>query len=143
MKILVINGVNMNMLGKRQPDIYGNQTLDDMNTKIGEQCPTAALDFFQSNFEGEIVEMLHHAMDEYDGVVLNAGAHTHYSHAIADAIASIPTPVIEVHISNVFARDAHRHTSVLAPFCQGVISGFGMQSYVLAIQALQSHNENI
>lgn len=136
MKILIINGVNMNMLGKRQPGIYGDRTLDDMNTEIGKGCPQVELDFFQSNFEGEIVEMLHQSLDNYDGVVLNAGAHTHYSYAIADAIASISTPVVEVHMSNVFARDEHRHTSVLSSVCCGVVAGFGVHSYILAVQAL-------
>ena len=139
MKFLVINGVNMNMVGTRQTNIYGIDTLQDINDKITEVAKNIGdrVDFFQSNIEGEIVECIHNAKS-YNGIILNAGAYTHYSIAIRDAISSIKTPVVEVHMSNVHAREEFRHTSVLSAVCKGVIAGFGTDSYTLALMAL--HN---
>ncbi len=139
MKFLVINGVNMNMVGTRQTSIYGIDTLQDINDKITEVAKNIGdrVDFFQSNIEGEIVECIHNAKS-YNGIILNAGAYTHYSIAIRDAISSIKTPVVEVHMSNVHAREEFRHTSVLSAVCKGVIAGFGTDSYTLALMAL--HN---
>lgn len=136
-KIKVINGPNLNMLGVREPGIYGSKTLADINLDIknlaknlGGEC-----EFYQSNVEGEIVTEIQNAFN-FDGVILNAGAYTHYSIAIRDAIASINTPVIEVHLSNVHAREEFRHKSVISAVCKGVIAGFGPQSYLLALTAL-------
>ena len=139
MKFLVINGVNMNMVGTRQTNIYGIDTLQDINDKISDVAKNIGdkVDFYQSNIEGELVECLHSAKG-YNGVILNAGAYTHYSIAIRDAISSIKVPVVEVHMSNVHAREEFRHTSVLSAVCCGVIAGFGTDSYTLALMAL--HN---
>lgn len=135
MKILIINGPNLNMLGKREPDIYGNKSLEDVNNYIESKCEGFELSFYQSNTEGEIIDAIHKAIEDYDGIVLNAGAYTHYSFAIRDAIASIDIPCIEVHLSNVFGRDEFRRNSVIAPVCKGSISGFGADSYVLAVKS--------
>ncbi len=136
--ILIIHGPNLNLLGEREPGIYGDQSyeaLNDMITKhvngLGYNC-----EIFQSNHEGAIIDRLHQARLDSVGVVLNAGAYTHYSYAIRDAIATIKVPVIEVHISNVFARDDFRKNSVIAPVCKGSISGFGRDSYLLAVTGL-------
>ncbi len=138
MKVLVINGVNLNMLGIREPGVYGTQTLDSINEYIKEHCDKIGVDvdFFQSNIEGELVNMIHKAHFEYDGVVLNAGAFTHYSYAIHDAISSISKPVIEVHISNISARDEFRSKSVISEVCKGCIFGLGKMGYTLAIDYL-------
>ncbi len=137
-KILVIHGPNLNLLGEREPGIYGDVSFDQLNEqimahaeKLGMEC-----EIFQSNHEGEIIDKLHAARKEFFGVVLNAGAYTHYSYAISDAIKAIKIPCIEVHISNIFARDAFRSHSVIAPVCRGSISGFGLQSYYLGVTAL-------
>ena len=142
-QILIINGPNMNMLGQREPDKYGYQTLDDINELIDEKAEELGCecDFFQSNYEGEIVTLLQNSED-YDGIVLNAAAYTHYSIAIRDAVASIPAPVIEVHMTNIHSRESFRHESVLAPVCRGSIIGFGTASYVLALHALIEIIEN-
>lgn len=135
MKILVINGVNLNMLGKREPEIYGSDTIEDYQLKIrtyAESCDVD-VDFYQSNHEGEIVEKIHSVDELYDGVIINPGAHTHYSIALADAIASVKTAFIEVHISNIHNREEFRQKSVTASKCVGQISGFGVKSYLLAI----------
>ena len=141
MKYLVINGVNMNMLGLRQSDVYGIDSLEDINNKIREVAKNIGdkVDFFQSNIEGELVECIHSAKN-YNGIILNAGAYTHYSIAIRDAIACIKVPVIEVHMSNVHAREEFRHTSVISAVCKGVIAGFGAESYNLALIALHKTN---
>ena len=138
MKILVMNGPNLNLLGKREPGVYGTETLASIEGEIAVLAEKLGIEveFFQSNHEGAIIDALHGAMDTMDGVILNAGAYTHYSYAIRDAIAAIKIPVIEVHISNVFARDDFRSNSVIAPVCKGSISGFGFGSYYLAVQAL-------
>lgn len=135
MKILVMNGPNLNLLGEREPGIYGDNTLDAINGRLkafGEKHG-AELDFFQSNHEGALIDALHDARSKYDSVILNAGAFTHYSYAIRDAIAAIKIPVIEVHLSNVHAREEFRHTSVISPVCKGTIAGFGEQSYFMAL----------
>lgn len=136
-KILVINGPNLDMLGKREPEIYGAKTLDDINEQISALCDSlgAKADFYQSNIEGELVNAIHSAAD-YDGCIINAGAYTHYSIAIHDAIASISTPCIEVHLSNVHTREEYRHKSMLSSVCRGVILGLGEKSYLLAVRAL-------
>ena len=139
MKLLVLNGPNLNLLGVREPDIYGRQDYQTLTALIRETCEELAIEveIFQSNHEGELVELIHRAAAEgYDGVVLNAGAYSHYSIALRDAIASVPVPVIEVHISNIYAREEFRHHSVLSEVCRGVLCGFGPQGYVLAARAL-------
>ena len=137
MKILLINGVNLDMLGTREPEIYGGRTLDDINSDLSVIAKNmgADIDFVQSNIEGEIVEFIHSGR-LYDGIILNAGAYTHYSIAIRDAISSIKTPCVEVHLSNVHKREEFRHTSVISAVCTGVIAGFGEDSYKLALYAL-------
>ncbi|QJA09151.1 type II 3-dehydroquinate dehydratase [Romboutsia sp. CE17] len=138
MKVIVINGPNLNMLGKREPSIYGNDTLEDLEKYIKSEFSekNINIEFFQSNYEGAIIDMLHKANDEFDGVVINPGAFTHYSYAIHDAIKSIKTKVVEVHISNIHQREEFRQKSVTAPACIGQISGFGFYGYILAINAI-------
>ncbi len=136
-KLLVINGVNLNMTGVREKKIYGAETLDDINAYIkkslgGYEC---SVDFFQSNIEGEIVNKIHESMGNYDGAVINPGAFTHYSIALRDAIASVDVDFVEVHISNIYKREEFRHKSVTAPVCKGQISGLGKQGYVLALMS--------
>ena len=139
MNILVINGPNLNLLGKREPRVYGNDSLLEIQTEIAALAKELGVqvEFFQSNHEGRIIDALHNAMDDMDGVVLNAGAFTHYSYAIRDAIAAIKIPVIEVHMSNIHSREEFRHTSVIAPVCRGSILGFGKNSYLLALRAVK------
>ncbi len=139
MKFLVINGVNLNMTGKREPSVYGVRTLDDINADLRAFCLKNGdeVDFYQSNIEGELCERIHKAEGEYDGIVLNAGAFTHYSIAIRDAISSVTVPVVEVHMSNVFAREEFRHTSLLTAVCKGEILGFGENSYKLALESFR------
>lgn len=137
MKFLFINGVNLNMTGSREKGVYGTQTLEDINAEIAAYFSYDECQFFQSNIEGEICTEIQRAGDEgFDGVILNAGAFTHYSYAIRDAIASINTPVIEVHMSNVHKREEFRRKSVISEVCRGVICGFGKYSYILAGEAL-------
>ncbi len=137
-KILVIHGPNLNLLGEREPGVYGNTNIETLNDNILERAKEQGLkcEIFQSNHEGAIIDKLHSARLQFDGVIINAGAYTHYSYAIRDAIAAIKIPCIEVHISNVFAREEFRSKSVIAPVCKGSISGFGLNSYYLAIMAL-------
>lgn len=138
MKFLFINGVNLNMTGRREKGVYGTRTLDQINKDIAARFKGDECVFYQSNIEGEICSRLHAAADEgFDGIILNAGAFTHYSYAIRDAISSIDTPVIEVHMSNVHARDEFRHTSVISAVCKGVIAGFGEGSYILAAESFK------
>ena len=133
MKLLFINGVNLNMTGVREKSVYGTQTLDEINGDIAAHFKGDECEFFQSNSEGDICTKIHSAQNGgYDGIVLNAGAFTHYSYAIRDAIACISVPVIEVHMSNVHSREPFRRTSVIAEVCKGVICGFGKNSYILA-----------
>ena len=137
-KILVIHGPNLNLLGEREPGVYGSSTIDVLNRNIIDRAKEQGLqcEIFQSNHEGAIIDKLHAARTGFDGVIINAGAFTHYSYAIRDAIAAIKIPCIEVHISNVHAREEFRHHSVISPVCKGVIYGFGFTSYYLTVQAL-------
>jgi 3-dehydroquinate dehydratase-2 len=135
-RIQIINGPNLNLLGKREPTVYGNQTFEAYYEELKTLFPTVQLEYFQSNTEGVLIDKIHEIGFSFDGIVINAGAYTHTSVAIADAIRSITTPVIEVHISNVFKREAFRHHSYLSEACKGCIVGFGMDSYRLAIDAL-------
>jgi len=134
MKIQIINGPNLNLLGVREKSIYGNTNFETYLEELRKRYADIEISYYQSNVEGEIINKLHEIGFSYDGVVINAGAYTHTSIAIADAIAAINTPVIEVHISNVYKREEFRHTSMLAASCKGVIAGFGMDSYRLAIE---------
>ena len=134
--ILILNGPNLNLLGRREPGIYGARSFEAYFEELRQQYPDVELTYFQSNHEGALIDKLHESRKEFAGVVLNAGAYTHYSYAISDAIKAIKIPVIEVHISNIFARDAFRSHSVIAPVCKGSISGFGLLSYDLGIRAL-------
>lgn len=134
MKIQIINGPNLNLLGVREKSIYGNTNFESYLEELRSRYANITINYYQSNVEGEIINKLHEIGFEYDGIVINAGAYTHTSIAIADAIAAINTPVIEVHISNVYKREEFRHHSMLAASCKGVIAGFGMDSYRLAIE---------
>ena len=138
-KILIINGPNLNLLGEREPEVYGRVSMDDYLKALTVDYPNVEIEYYQSNHEGDLIDQLHEAGFDagITGIVLNAGAYTHTSLALADAIRSIRTPVVEVHISNVAARaEAIRHQSLIAPACRGSISGFGMDSYRLGIEAL-------
>lgn len=135
MKLLIINGPNLNLLGKREPEIYGSQTFVTFFSELQMQFRNTELAYFQSNIEGELITEIQNADLVYDGIILNAAAYTHTSIAIGDAIKSVTVPVVEVHISNTFAREAFRHQSYISPHAKGVILGFGMQSYALAIQS--------
>ncbi len=135
MKLLLINGPNLNMLGKREPGIYGDQTFEEFFTELQSKFSATELSYFQSNIEGELITKIQDADDHFDGVILNAGAYTHTSIGIGDAIKAISKPVIEVHISNTFGREEFRHQSYISPNAQGVILGFGLQSYELAIHS--------
>lgn len=137
MKILIINGPNLNLLGQREPGIYGNQSMEEYLDVLRQRTRNYEIEYFQSNHEGDIIDKLHQVGfdSNYVGIVLNAGAYTHTSLAIADAISAIKVPVIEVHISNVHAREQVRHHSMISAVCRGVIAGFGMNSYNLAINA--------
>ena len=136
MKILIINGPNLNLLGKRNPDIYGHRSLNELNTFVKDYFKKVKLEFYQSNHEGYIIDRIHQAITQFDGIVINAGALTHYSYALRDAIEACTIPVVEVHLSNVIARESFRKISVISEVCQGTISGFGAYGYVLAVQAL-------
>ena len=136
MKIQIINGPNINLLGKREPAIYGSQSFDDYLVELKQAYPQVEFEYFQSNIEGEMINKIHQIGFAYDGIVLNAGAYTHTSIALQDAIRAVTSPVIEVHISNVHAREEFRHRSMISCACLGVIAGFGMDSYRLAVEAL-------
>lgn len=140
MKILIMNGPNLNLLGTREPGVYGHETMDTCMNQLREQYPGITLEYFQSNVEGEMINKLQEVGFTYDGIVLNAGAYTHTSIALLDCIRSLKTPVIEVHISNVHAREEFRHQSVISAGCKGVIAGFGLDSYRLAVEALRMLN---
>lgn len=142
MKIQLINGPNLNLLGVREPDVYGNTSFGDYLGELRLRFPDIHIDYFQSNVEGEIVNKLQEAGFDFDGIILNAGAYTHTSIAIADAVKAIATPVVEVHISNVHAREEFRRHSFLSPVCIGTIGGFGLDSYRLAIEAIKNHKQN-
>ena len=133
MKLLIINGPNLNLLGSREPDTYGNQDFQSFLNSLRKKYSTHEIGFFQSNIEGELIDALQQADKEYDGIILNAAAYTHTSIGTGDAVKAIGTPVVEVHISNTYAREEFRHHSFIAPNAQGVILGFGLKSYELAI----------
>jgi 3-dehydroquinate dehydratase-2 len=135
MKLLIINGPNLNLLGTRETSVYGDQTFEEYFKTLQSKFTKIELVYFQSNVEGELINKLHETGFSFDGIILNAGGYTHTSVALRDAIAAIKTPVIEVHISNVFAREDFRHSSLIAPKCKGSISGFGMDSYRLAVES--------
>lgn len=135
MKLIIINGPNLNLLGKREPEIYGGETFEDYYRSLQMKFRTVELDYFQSNIEGALIDKLQETGFSYDGIVLNAAAYTHTSVGIGDAVKAINTPVIEVHISNTFARESFRHQSYISSGAKGVILGFGLQSYELAIQS--------
>lgn len=138
MKVLVINGPNLNMLGIREPGIYGNDTLSDLVKQIKDAAEKldVEVNFFQNNIEGEIINAIHSALGKFDAIIINPGAYTHYSYAIRDAIESVRLPCIEVHISNIHKREEFRHKSVTAPVCTGQIAGLGKIGYILALEAL-------
>lgn len=133
MKISIINGPNLNLLGKREPEIYGSQTFEDYLQILKSQFPTIELSYFQSNIEGELINKIQEVGFSYDGIIINAGAYTHTSIGIGDAIKAVTTPVVEVHISNTFSRESFRHQSYISGNAKGVVLGFGMKSYELAI----------
>ena len=135
MKLLILNGPNLNLLGKREPEIYGDLSFLAYFNELKDKFSMIELHQFQSNNEGDIIDKIHETGFDFDGIILNAGAYTHYSYAIADAIAAVKTPVVEVHISNVYSREEFRHKSVTASVCKGVIAGFGLKSYQLAIES--------
>ena len=135
MKLLILNGPNLNLLGTRETSIYGSQDFNSFFEELKSQFPQVELDYYQSNVEGEIITKLQEAGFTYDGILLNAGAYTHTSIGIGDAIKAITAPVVEVHISNTFSRETFRHQSFISPHARGVIIGFGLQSYTLAIQS--------
>lgn len=136
MKIAIINGPNLNLLGRREPDVYGDQDFESYLEALRSDFPGAEFDYFQSNIEGELIGKIQEAGFTADGILLNAAAYTHTSVGIGDAVKAIPAPVIEVHISNTFSREAFRHHSFISPHAKGIIIGFGLQSYRLAVQAL-------
>jgi len=135
MNIIVINGPNLNLLGKREPEIYGSKSFADYFRRLQQKYDYINLDYFQSNIEGEIIDKLHEVGFNYDGIILNAAAYTHTSVGIGDAVKAIETPVVEVHISNVHAREDFRHKSFIAPHAKGVLFGFGLKGYELALQS--------
>ena len=134
MKLKIINGPNLNMLGQREPEIYGGRNLGDIQRGLTAQFPDVEIHHFQSNIEGELIDEIQHSDQKYDGIILNPGGYAHTSVAIADAIAAISTRVVEVHLSNIHAREEYRHHSLTGAKCTGIISGFGVESYVLAVQ---------
>lgn len=136
MRIQIINGPNLNLLGIREPEIYGHSGFMEYLDVLRKDYPDVQLDYYQSNIEGELINKIHEVGFSVSGIVLNAGAYTHYSIALLDAIKSIDSPVVEVHVSNVYKREEFRHNSVIAPACKGTICGFGLDSYRLAIEAL-------
>jgi len=140
MHFIIINGPNLNLLGKREPSVYGNQSFEDYFSTLSQKYPSISLSCFQSNHEGEIIDKLHAIGFDYQGIILNAGAFTHTSIAIRDAIAAITAPVIEVHISNVHARESFRHHSTISPVAKGVIIGLGLSGYALALDYLIASN---
>lgn len=141
MKIIIINGPNLNLLGIREPEIYGKVSFGDFFKKLQSDFPKIKLEYFQSNDEGELIDKLHDVGFSYDGIILNAGGYTHTSVALADAVAAIKTPVIEAHISNPKARETFRHVSLLAPKCKGSISGLGMDGYRFAVELILENNK--
>jgi len=139
MRVLILNGPNLNLLGTRQPEVYGTTTLKDIEQMCRAHAPEAAINFAQSNHEGVMIDAIHAAKPTQDGIILNAGAYTHTSVALHDALASVELPCVEVHLSNIHAREPFRHHSYVAPVAIGQIAGFGAQSYLLALDALSAH----
>ncbi|MFC2765953.1 MAG: type II 3-dehydroquinate dehydratase [Prevotella sp.] len=137
MRIQIINGPNLNLLGVREPEIYGQQSFEDYFGKLTERYPDIQFSYFQSNIEGELINKMQEVGFDFDGIILNAGAYTHTSVALQDCIRSLKTPVIEVHISNVATREGFRHQSLIAAACKGIIAGFGLDSYRLAVESFQ------
>ena len=137
MKILIINGPNLNLLGKRDTAIYGAESLSDINDFIKNHFDTDLFEFFQSNHEGDIIDKIHSTGEDYAGIVMNPGAYAHYSYAIRDAIDASSLPVIEVHLSNIYEREEFRHVSVTAPVCAGIITGEGKQGYIKAVEKIR------
>lgn len=135
-RIQIINGPNLNLLGKREPVIYGDASFEGYLKKLRERYPQCEISYYQSNIEGEMINKIHEVGFDYDGIILNAGAYTHTSIALHDAIKAVTTPVIEVHISNVHARESFRHVSMISPACKGIVIGFGLDSYRLALESL-------
>lgn len=135
MKIIIVNGPNLNLLGKREPDVYGNETFESYFYQLVNKFPQLELSYFQSNIEGELIDKLQEVGFSYDGIILNAAAYTHTSVGIGDTVKAIQTPVIEVHISNTFARETFRHQSFISANAKGIIIGFGLESYNLALQS--------
>lgn len=142
MKIQIINGPNLNLLGKRETSIYGSQSFDDFLVTLKKRFPAVDLHYYQSNVEGEIINKIHEVGFSFDGIVLNAGAYTHTSVAIHDAVGGIKTPVVEVHISNIHAREEFRHTSLITSKCAGMLTGFGMEGYAMALAYLINKEKN-
>ena len=140
-KIAIVNGPNINLTGLREPSVYGANSLDDINAEIERHAGKMEIEclFFQSNGEGRIIDFLQSCIDNCSGIIINAGAYTHYSYAIRDAIKAVNLPTVEVHMSNIHAREEFRHTSVIAPVCIGQIAGFGRESYLLAVEALKNY----
>lgn len=136
MKIKIVNGPNLNLLGKREPEKYGHSSFEDYLSLLYVRFPAISFEYFQSNIEGEIINAIHQSDSSSDGIILNAGGYTHTSVAIHDSIASVKIPVIEVHITNILAREEFRHKSIISAVCKGTISGFGLDSYRLAVEAL-------
>jgi 3-dehydroquinate dehydratase-2 len=137
MRILVINGPNLNLLGKREPTLYGTTTFWEIENQLKKKFPDVIFEYYQSNSEGALIDQIHKAVDgAFDGLAINPGAYAHYSYAIRDALSILRIPVVEVHMTNVHAREEFRHRSVIAPVCRGVVAGFGAMSYVLAVEFL-------
>jgi 3-dehydroquinate dehydratase II len=139
MKIQIINGPNLNLLGKREPTVYGNQSFDDFFVELKKRFSDIELHYYQSNVEGELINKIHEVGFSFDGIILNAGAYTHTSVAIHDAIGAVKTPTIEVHISNVYAREEFRHKSLITSKCIGLLTGFGMEGYALALTYFKNY----
>ena len=135
MQLIILNGPNLNLLGQREPEVYGHQSFDSYFEELKLQFSSVQLEYFQSNVEGEIINKLQEVGFSYDGIILNAGAYTHTSVAISDCVKAITSPVVEVHISNTFSRETFRHQSYISPHAKGVIIGFGLKSYALALQS--------
>lgn len=138
MRLIIINGPNLNLLGKREPEVYGNLSFEDYLEMLRREFPEVTIDYFQSNIEGELIDAIQKSGFSHDGIVLNAAAYTHTSIGIGDAVKAITAPVVEVHISNTFSRESFRHQSYISPNAKGVIIGFGLNSYKLAIQSFLS-----
>lgn len=141
MKIQIINGPNLNLLGKREPAKYGSVSFEEFLVKLREEFPAVDIEYYQSNVEGEIINKIHETGFSFNGIILNAGGYTHTSVAVADAVASVPCPVIEVHITNIAAREEFRHNSLVGRYCRGSITGLGLLGYRLAVQAIVELSE--